>query len=450
MNNSRSTPARPPWTVAVASCAVAFLHMVYTWLHRVLVTVVVHDEPAATALFPSKGKLDHVRKLPSKQQASLFPPSPRMALSPVSQPAVSETKSETKAETNTETNTETKAETHTLSKTFPTMTPTLCSTGLTTHILPFKNENGELEWTFADGGEELDAFRMSPSDGSVDGSPAKALSSSSSDNLAESPDDDKVHACPYCDTTFKIRGYLTRHLKKHATKKAYSCPFHKFSTYTDDNNVPHKCHPTGGFSRRDTYKTHLKSRHFTYPNGTKTKDRGQSPGSCGMCGERFANSEIWCEIHIEGAQCKHLPPGFKGKSRILKKLEKQAKQGLPQEAFEASLAQDNTTPSTNTPVAPGYDYHTSPGSVSSSIPQSNTPPVVLTSNPQFALAPNSAMMGFDPSPSSSATPFDAHAPVAPYDMGFLHPGGFQDDYGDDFCLDTDQLFYDSKVPLFTA
>lgn len=136
-------------------------------------------------------------------------------------------------------------------------------------------------------------------------------------------DGDKIHHCPHCEATFKIRGYLTRHLKKHADKKAYTCPFHKFSIYIDEHNNTHKCHPNGGFSRRDTYKTHLKSRHFKYPKGVKTKDRPKSSGNCSMCGEFFENAEIWCEIHVEGGECKYLPPGFKGKSRIKNRMRRE-------------------------------------------------------------------------------------------------------------------------------
>lgn len=373
------------------------------------------------------------------------------------------------------------------------MNPTLCSTGLTTQIMPFKNENGELEWTFADkelGGDELDAFRLSPL---TSNELAKSLLTPLLlDNLQG--DANNLHACPYCSATFKIRGYLTRHLKKHATKKAYLCPFHQYTTYVDDNNITHKCHPNGGFSRRDTYKTHLKLRHFKYPKGTRTKERGSSSGSCGLCGEYFNNPEIWCEIHIEGGQCKFLPPGFKGKSRILKKLEKQGKQGIPPDFVQnydfSSLTnlQGNTsdgtagmtpslTPGSNTnstplglspgrilPPANGqqmlmasttssqmvgtpngvstYDYnHTLPAaSILLLIPPLKLPPVPVTANgvgtssqlppPHYPLFTHEdqLMMGI---------PLEIHNPAE------VHVAA-QDDYDDEFCLDTDQLYmYDS-------
>ncbi|ODV77996.1 uncharacterized protein CANTADRAFT_23107 [Suhomyces tanzawaensis NRRL Y-17324] len=287
-----------------------------------------------------------------------------------------------------------------------------CSTGLTTKLLPYKNENGEIEWAFTDDGvsSELDVFKQgshqhfnpepqfyneydeaayeeeddanlsptisnSSNNDSIISSSNKAAavkkednntpgtnhsspftpndqhlnhdhhsgsisSCSSSEDIALGDSsfgvpDGKIHQCPHCDATFKIRGYLTRHLKKHATKKAYSCPFHEFSVFIDENDVTHKCHPNGGFSRRDTYKTHLKSRHFKYPKGTKTKERAKSAGSCSMCGETFPNAEIWCELHVEGAECKFLPSGFKGKSRIKNRIKKQLTK-QQQKEFEKS------------------------------------------------------------------------------------------------------------------
>ncbi|GMM31733.1 Stp2 protein [Martiniozyma asiatica (nom. inval.)] len=113
----------------------------------------------------------------------------------------------------------------------------------------------------------------------------------------------KAYKCPYCPTKFKIRGYLTRHLKKHSKEKAYCCPFH-------DPDSKSKCHSTGGFSRRDTYKTHLKARHFKYPPGIRSSDRTGMVGWCGICGERFLNNEIWVERHIEGGKCPGLPKSY--------------------------------------------------------------------------------------------------------------------------------------------
>ena len=305
--------------------------------------------------------------------------------------------------------------------------PQPCSTGLTTRLLPFKNERGEIEWSFTDDivpGTELDCFKMTPS--VVDRTnPTNAqdeqvydhghevyikqennlspMSSNSSNNesilsneknkkkdkeetpmtsnsspysysehdeykvKSEEDGDKRTYNCPHCNAVFKIRGYLTRHIKKHAINKAYSCPFHKFSIYIDENNITHKCHPTGGFSRRDTYKTHLKARHFKYPQGTKTKDRPTTPGKCSMCGEHFENSEMWCEIHIEGAECKFLPPGFKGKSIVKNRLKRQLTKQRSQKSGGNIDSCSFETPSSNPSKSPvpldsssmSYDYNNS-------------------------------------------------------------------------------------------
>lgn len=109
--------------------------------------------------------------------------------------------------------------------------------------------------------------------------------------------------CPHCSGAFRIRGYLTRHMKKHAINKAYQCPF-----YNCEEKTP--CHPTGGFSRRDTYKTHLKARHFLYPPGTRSENRAKAKGMCRGCGAKFESNERWVEEHIHSRQCPGLVPVF--------------------------------------------------------------------------------------------------------------------------------------------
>ena len=111
--------------------------------------------------------------------------------------------------------------------------------------------------------------------------------------------------CHYCDASFRMRGYLTRHIKKHAIEKAYKCPFFK-----KDQPPELRCHNSGGFSRRDTYKTHLKSRHLLYPKGVRPQDRNKSSGHCGQCGEFFSNIENWVEQHIESGDCTGLPRDY--------------------------------------------------------------------------------------------------------------------------------------------
>lgn len=113
----------------------------------------------------------------------------------------------------------------------------------------------------------------------------------------------KTYTCEFCGAEFRIRGYLTRHVKKHAITKAYECPF-----YEEHSEM--KCHPTGGFSRRDTYKTHLKARHFKYPSGTRSQDRASTSGKCGTCNKHYESNEEWVEKHIESGECEGLPQGY--------------------------------------------------------------------------------------------------------------------------------------------
>lgn len=123
--------------------------------------------------------------------------------------------------------------------------------------------------------------------------------------LAEAPSEEqfKLYQCPECLAKFKVKSYLTRHLKKHSSAKAFQCPF-----YHEPTDVLHpagtKCHPTGGFSRRDTYKTHLKALHFIYPPGTKLTERNSIGGRCAGCFQFFDNNSYWLENHIETYECK--------------------------------------------------------------------------------------------------------------------------------------------------
>lgn len=367
-------------------------------------------------------------------------------------------------------------------------TPQPCSTGLTTRLLPFRNAKGEIEWAFTDDlppGTELDAFKspevmnmklekndniLSPvtsnssnndslisnkKNASISTLPQVNTPSSTSSEDDKHKDDEEggenltgPHHCPYCESKFKMRGYLTRHLKKHAAEKAYRCPFHKSSIYKDEHDVIHKCHPSGGFSRRDTYKTHLKSRHFRYPTGTSIKSRNLSPGNCSMCGEWFENGEIWCEIHIEGGECKYLPQGFKGKSRIKNKLKKQLNRMMKEQRLKgkchgpASVASgDYQLPSLSTPTSvntplPGsasYDYNNSPTlSISSSIGNLQIPQKSFHDS------------GYKPSPQTMMqSPQGVKQELSHSD---------KEDYDDDYCLDTDQLgafAHDLPYPVFS-
>lgn len=113
--------------------------------------------------------------------------------------------------------------------------------------------------------------------------------------------------CPQCDAGFKVKSYLTRHMRKHNNAKAFVCPFFEEAEAEDGGSVAKngtKCHPTGGFSRRDTYKTHLKALHFIYPPGTKLSERNTTGGRCAGCFEFFDSNIEWLKDHIEGGACK--------------------------------------------------------------------------------------------------------------------------------------------------
>lgn len=117
------------------------------------------------------------------------------------------------------------------------------------------------------------------------------------EGITNNKDDDLLkYKCPHCEANFKVKGYLTRHVKKHNSLKAFKCPFYK-----DPGNeaTGTKCHPTGGFSRRDTYKTHLKALHFIYPPGTKSSERSSVSGRCAGCFQYFENNMKWLDTHIE-------------------------------------------------------------------------------------------------------------------------------------------------------
>lgn len=124
----------------------------------------------------------------------------------------------------------------------------------------------------------------------------------------ESEDDgSKLYVCKVCGASFRVKGYLTRHSKKHCTKKPFECPFYAAEGEEQDGAGTHghgtKCHPTGGFSRRDTFKTHLKALHFIYPTGTKSSQRVNVSGRCAGCFKVFRNNADWLKNHIETNEC---------------------------------------------------------------------------------------------------------------------------------------------------
>jgi hypothetical protein len=136
---------------------------------------------------------------------------------------------------------------------------------------------------------------------------------------------EKIYPCSICNATFKVKGYLTRHKKKHATSKPFHCPYFDPSTDYDEHALVHdtsndsgdigdgrpRCHPTGGFSRRDTFKTHLKAIHFVYPTGTKSGDRSDKKGRCAACFKEFNSNKTWLESHVMTNSCEGMITRYK-------------------------------------------------------------------------------------------------------------------------------------------
>lgn len=124
------------------------------------------------------------------------------------------------------------------------------------------------------------------------------------DNEIRGHADEFKYSCDQCDSSFKVKSYLTRHMRKHNNANAFVCPFFEPNELLADSGSGTRCHHTGGFSRRDTYKTHLKALHFIYPPGTKSSERNSTRGRCAGCFEVFQSNADWLKDHIEGGQCK--------------------------------------------------------------------------------------------------------------------------------------------------
>lgn len=225
----------------------------------------------------------------------------------------------------------------------------------------------------------------------IDDEDTKHKAKSNQNKVRQKP---KSYECPYCHAKFRLRGYLTRHLKKHSKKKAYKCPFY-------DPNADPKCHATGGFSRRDTYKTHLKARHFKYPPGVKSGERRGMMGWCSACGEKFLNNEIWVERHIEAGQCPGLPADYVRNLKFGKKKTGKHSKFLDVVADErffnddassivtisspASFTSRSASPSTNPSVGQMYTFPAA-GNGTNSLSSSSSTSSSLSTSPASSMA----------------------------------------------------------------
>lgn len=121
-------------------------------------------------------------------------------------------------------------------------------------------------------------------------------------------DNSRPHTCQVCGRGFARPNDLFRHQKSHRGDAPFRCPlFVKPSINSrpdpSSGNLEPACHQTGGFSRCDTYKNHLKAMHFEYPAGTKKRDRNGMSGRCKGCGLSFQSTEDWITEHIEKHEC---------------------------------------------------------------------------------------------------------------------------------------------------
>ncbi|ODV63479.1 uncharacterized protein ASCRUDRAFT_73325 [Ascoidea rubescens DSM 1968] len=109
-----------------------------------------------------------------------------------------------------------------------------------------------------------------------------------------------IFICPFADLN------NINHNNSHAHSHSHDHD-HDISS-SDEENVfkihnEQVCHPTGIFSRCDTFKNHLKALHFQYPIGTKKKDRKFVSGYCKNCGLSVLNVDLWLNQHIMNNKC---------------------------------------------------------------------------------------------------------------------------------------------------
>ncbi|CAI8505808.1 unnamed protein product [Hanseniaspora opuntiae] len=126
------------------------------------------------------------------------------------------------------------------------------------------------------------------------------------------------YVCHYCDASFQVRGYLSRHIKKACHCQGYFKSDEEASAARKKfQSMKHVCHKHNGeFWRKDTLMIHLKKKHYSVDRNTlklvleqkkleqgphvKTKpkiDARKLPGTCTCCDEKFANADDFCNNH---------------------------------------------------------------------------------------------------------------------------------------------------------
>ncbi|KAK7207989.1 hypothetical protein BZA70DRAFT_31987 [Myxozyma melibiosi] len=107
----------------------------------------------------------------------------------------------------------------------------------------------------------------------------------------------RPYSCSSCGRGFSRPNDLLRHQKAHQGDSPFACPYY---------HIDSRCHSSGGFSRCDTYKNHLRAMHFEYPAGIKKKDRNGAAGKCKGCNRDFRNADEWIATHVETGECPEL------------------------------------------------------------------------------------------------------------------------------------------------
>ena len=158
-----------------------------------------------------------------------------------------------------------------------------------------------------------------------------------------------------CDSQFKQKAYLSRHMKKHSPIKDYLCPYWSTCSFSDsgktdlfdkrkttfekklsEKNLTHcvsdkamnryvttiQCHSKGNFTRKDEFLMHLKSFHVA----TDFKEL-PNYACCVECGKEFGSIKEWYDSHVSSLECQKIINKEFNKGRELRrKYEKEIRE----------------------------------------------------------------------------------------------------------------------------
>ncbi|OBA27284.1 hypothetical protein HANVADRAFT_48262 [Hanseniaspora valbyensis NRRL Y-1626] len=158
-----------------------------------------------------------------------------------------------------------------------------------------------------------------------------------------------------CDSQFKQKAYLSRHMKKHSPIKDYLCPYWSTCSFSEsgktdlfdkrkttfekklsEKNLIHcisdkamnryvttmQCHSKGNFTRKDEFLMHLKSFHVA----TDFKEL-PNYACCVECGKEFDSIKEWYDSHVSSLECQKIINKEFNKGRELRrKYEKEIRE----------------------------------------------------------------------------------------------------------------------------